>query len=419
MLVSMDTAPSRALGRDVGGDVVVIGAGPAGMMAAEVLATAGITVTLVDGMRSPGRKLLLAGRGGLNLTHSEPMDVMLTRYGSASAPLASAITGFGPTQLRAWSHGLGQPTFVGSSGRVFPQSMRATPLLRAWLHRLDDLGVERITGARFHGWSSAGVPQFDSITVGQRPVLLALGGASWPGTGSDGGWVDAVRALGIRVNPLRAANSGFVVEWSPLMAQRFAGEPVKNVALTFAEHSVRGELMISARGIEGGAVYALSSALRAAIDERGPVQVLVDLRPDVSVERLVDRLGHARNGQSRANSLRKAAGVAPVGVALMREAHRQLPADPHTLAALVKAVPLTLTAVMPIARAISSAGGIALDEVDDTWMLRTLPGTFVAGEMLDWDAPTGGYLLQATFATAVAAAHGMLKWLDAHPPERR
>lgn len=410
----METAPSR----DVGGDVVVIGAGPAGMMAAEVMATAGVGVTLVDGMRAPGRKFLLAGRGGLNLTHSEPVDAMLTRYGSSSARLASAVTGFGPTELRAWSEGLGQPTFVGSSGRVFPHSMRATPLLRAWLHRLDDLGVQRITGARFHGWSSAGVPQFDNITVGHRPVLLALGGASWPGTGSDGGWVDAIRARGVAVNQLRAANSGFVVEWSPLMAQRFAGEPVKNVALTFAEHSVRGELMISARGIEGGAVYALSSALRAAIDEQGPVQVLVDLRPDVSVEWLADRLVHSRHGQTQSNSLRKAAGVSPVGVALMREANRQLPTDAHTLAALVKAVPVMLTAVMPIARAISSAGGIALDEIDDTWMLRKLPGTFVAGEMLDWDAPTGGYLLQATFATAVAAAQGMLRWLDAHQPER-
>ncbi len=414
MLVGMETTPSR----DVGGVVVVIGAGPAGMMAAEVMATAGVSVTLVDGMRAPGRKFLLAGRGGLNLTHSEPVDAMLTRYGSASAQLASAITGFGPTELRAWSEGLGQPTFVGSSGRVFPQSMRATPLLRAWLHRLDDLGIQRITGARFHGWSSAGVPQFDDITVGHRPVLLALGGASWPGTGSEGGWVDSVRALGIRVNPLRAANSGFEVEWSPVMAQRFAGEPVKNVALTFAEHSVRGELMISARGIEGGAVYALSSALWAAIDEQGPVQVLVDLRPDVSVEWLADRLVHSRHGQTQSNSLRKAAGVSPVGVALMREAHRQLPTDAHTLAALVKAVPVMLTAVMPIARAISTAGGIALNEIDDTWMLRKLPGTFVAGEMLDWDAPTGGYLLQATFATAVAAAQGMLRWLDAHQPER-
>ncbi len=413
MLVNMETARSR----DVGGDVVVIGAGPAGMMAAEVMATAGVSVTLVDRMRAPGRKLLLAGRGGLNLTHAEPVEELLTRYGPASVRLSAAIAEFGPTELRAWSHGLGQPTFVGSSGRVFPQAMRATPLLRAWLHRLDDLGVARIMGARFHGWSSAGAPQFDAITVGHCPVLLALGGASWPGTGSDGGWVDSIRALGIRVNPLRAANSGFVVEWSALVIERFAGEPVKNVALTFAGHTVRGELMISARGIEGGAVYALSSALRAAIDEWGPVQVLVDLRPDVSVEWLAERLVHTRAGQSRSTSLRKAAGVSPGGVALMREAHRHLPTDAHTLAALVKAVPVTLTAVMPIARAISSAGGIVLDEVDDTWMLRKLPGTFVAGEMLDWDATTGGYLLQATFATAVAAANGVLKWLDAHPPE--
>ena len=375
--------------------VAVIGGGPGGLMAAEVLARAGATVTVDERMPSAGRKLLLAGRGGLNLTHSESLDAFLDRYGSARPRLEAAIRAFGPDDLRAWAADLGQETFVGSSGRVFPEAFRATPLLRAWLRRLDELGVELRLRTPWTG--------FDAVEA--DATVLALGGASWPRTGSDGGWVPILRAAGVEVRDLRPANCGFRVDWTASFAERFAGTPLKNVVLD----GVRGDAMVTATGIEGGAVYALAARLRDAIDARGTTTLHVDLAPDRTADDLASRLG--RRPRDSMSSMLRRGGIAAVGGGLAREATgNRLPDDPADLARLLKAVPIRLVGVQPIERAISSAGGIALDEVDESFMLRRRPGVFVAGEMLDWEAPTGGYLLQATFSTAVAAATGALAW---------
>jgi uncharacterized flavoprotein (TIGR03862 family) len=398
-------------------EVAVVGGGPAGLMAAEVLATAGHQVTVYERMPSVGRKLLLAGRGGLNLTHSEAIARLLDRYGPARPRLEGAIDAFGPGTLRAWAEGLGEPTFVGSSGRVFPTAFRATPLLRSWLARLDALGVERRVRHTWAGWDDDGVLRFvdasgASTRVEARATVLALGGASWPRVGSDGAWVPTVEASGVVVAPLRPANCGFVLPWSAPFGDRFAGTPVKNIRLRFGRHAARGDLMVTATGIEGGPVYALSAALRDAIDSGADVVATVDLLPDVTTAELADRLRGGRPRDSTSNVLRRA-GLSPVGIGLLREASgRELDTDADALAALTKAVPLPLLAAQPLARAISTAGGIAFDELDDHFMLRRRPGTFVAGEMLDWEAPTGGYLLQATFSTAVAAANGARGWLE-------
>jgi uncharacterized flavoprotein (TIGR03862 family) len=401
--------------------VAIVGAGPAGLMAAEVVAGAGASVTVFDRMPSPGRKLLVAGRGGLNLTHTEDLDTFLGRYGPARGTLAPAITAFDPAAVREWSDGLGAATFVGTSGRVFPAGLRATPLLRAWLRRLDSLGVELRGRHEWCGWIDDDLvfstASDERVRVHSDAAVLALGGASWPRTGSDGGWVGAMEAEGIAVAPLRPANSGFVVRWSSTFADRFAGTPLKNVTLTHGDTAIRGEAMITATGIEGGAVYELSRDLRAAIDRDGVAIVTVDLQPDRSMLDLVDRLGHQRPKDSLANRLRRAVGATPLATALVREVTgSDVPRDPQGLAALLKALPLSLVAPQPIDRAISTAGGVGLDEIDDTFMLRRRPGTFVAGEMLDWEAPTGGYLLQATFSTAVAAARGAIAWLTPQPP---
>jgi uncharacterized flavoprotein (TIGR03862 family) len=397
--------------------VAIIGAGPAGLMAAERLSMVGVAVTIYDRMASPARKFLMAGRGGLNLTHSEELPRFLTRYGAAQARLAPAIAAFPPAALRDWAHGLGQPTFVGSSGRVFPRSLKASPLLRAWLARLAANGVRLASRRTWLGWDADGrlvfrLPDGSQETAAPDATVLALGGASWPRLGADGGWVGLLVAKGIAVAPLRPANCGFAVDWTEGFRARFAGQPLKNIALTWEGRSVRGEAVVTDYGIEGGAIYALSAALRDAIEARGPIDLRVDLRPDMTQADLVARLARARQRETLANVLRKAANLSPVAINLLREAiGPALPRDPGTLAALVKSVPLTLRAPQPLARAISTAGGIALDELDAHFMLRALPGVFAAGEMLDWEAPTGGYLLQACFATGRAAAEGALRWL--------
>jgi uncharacterized flavoprotein (TIGR03862 family) len=369
----------------------VVGGGPGGLSAAEVLATAGVQVTVLERMPSVGRKFLLAGRGGLNLTHTEGLDAFLDRYGPARPRLEAAIRAFTPDDLRAWAAGLGQPTFVGTSGRVFPEAFRATPLLRAWLRRLADLGVEVRTRTTWTGETDADV------------TVLALGGASWPRVGSDGRWVELLPD--VEVVPFRPANCGFRVAWTEAFADRFAGEPLKNVVVSTGGASAHGDAVVTATGIEGGAVYAVSAALR---DGDGVLRV--DLHPQRTIADLAVRL-QGRAKDSTATTLRRA-GVSAVGAGLAREATgNRLPSDAHELAALLKAVPVRTDGPQPIARAISSAGGIALDEVDDDFMLRRRPGTFVCGEMLDWEAPTGGYLLQATCSTARAAARGALQWL--------
>ncbi|MEO6317391.1 MAG: TIGR03862 family flavoprotein [Acidimicrobiales bacterium] len=381
-----------------------------------MLARAGVGVTVFERMPTVGRKLQVAGRGGLNLTHSEPLADLLDRYGPARARVAPAIGGFDPTALRAWSEGLGEVTFVGSSGRVFPFGLRSTALLRAWLRRLADLEVDVRTRHTWVGWDGDGALAFlndagSPIVVRADACVLALGGASWPRTGSDGAWVPHLTGVGVGVTPLRPTNCGFVVGWSDVFRERFAGAPLKDVALAHRAATSRGDAVITEHGIEGGPIYALASGLRDTIDADGEAELRIDLLPAVDLSTVVARLDRRRAKDSMATGLGRA-GLAPVVVGLLREVTgNRLPTEAVDLAQLLRALPLRLAAPMQIGRAISTAGGVSLDGVDDGFMLRDRPGTFVAGEMLDWEAPTGGYLLQACFSTGVAAAEGALGWL--------
>jgi uncharacterized flavoprotein (TIGR03862 family) len=366
--------------------VRVVGAGPAGLMSAEVLAKAGAKVTIIDHMAAPARKFLLAGRGGLNLTHSEPLEQFLDRYGDARPFLEPAIRAFPPSALIDWCHGLGVETFVGSSGRVFPTCMKASPLLRAWLRRLDGLRVKLETRTEWRGFDGS-------------PTILAMGGASWSHLGSDAKWVPLVEKAGIRVTPLRPSNCRFLVPWTGHFADRFAGTPVKNVKLVYGSHSARGEVMIAKDGIEGGAVYALSRFMR---DEPGQ-PLVIDLRPDLSPEAVAARQAKRKPKDSQTNVLRKAFNLTPAAIGLMREAKADTP----------KHVAITIAGPAGIARAISSAGGIARDELDEHFHFRKIPGCYAVGEMLDWEAPTGGYLLTGCLATGRAAGRGAVRWLSA------
>ena len=394
-------------------EVIVVGAGPAGLMAADVIASAGHAVTVVDHMPTVGRKFLMAGRGGLNLTHSEGRDRFLARYGAAGVRLAPAIDAFPPEALRAFARDLGEETFVGTSGRVFPCAFKASPLLRAWLARLDRLGVTRRTRLRWIGFAD-GRPLFRKSdgaeeTLACDAVVLALGGASWPRLGSDGGWTAVLAGEGVRIAPLRPTNCGFEVAWSDVFRSRFEGHPLKRLAVHFRDLVSVGEAMITADGLEGGAIYGLSGPLRDAIAAEGPVDVVVDLKPGMTVAELETALSGGRKGDSLSNRLRKGAGLPPPAIGLMREATGgTLPSAAAELAALIKSVGLRITAARPLERAISSAGGILLDEVTPDFMLKRLPGVFVAGEMLDWEAPTGGFLLQACFSTGKAAGEGVV-----------
>lgn len=396
--------------------IAIIGAGPSGLMAAQILASSGCGVTIYDQMPSPARKFLIAGRGGLNLTHSEPLERFLLRYGDAADFLAPAIHAFPPDALRAWSDALGQETFVGSSGRVFPRQMKAVTLLRAWLRHLEQLGVRYVPKHRWCGWERTSLlfrtQSGSPLTFEPDATLLAMGGASWPRLGSDGGWVDILTSAGVKVNPLKPSNSGFVVKWSEYFSTHFAGTPLKSIAISHEGHVIQGEAMLTAQGIEGGAIYALSGKLRDAIDAHGQTELSIDLRPQMTQEALTKKLQSPRGNKSLSTFLR-GAGFAPVAVALLREslsAEQLAQANAGTLAAQIKSLPITLTATSGMARAISSAGGIAFDALTSDWMIKAKPGVFAAGEMLDWEAPTGGYLLQACFSTAVAAAHGILHY---------
>jgi uncharacterized flavoprotein (TIGR03862 family) len=394
----------------------VIGGGSAGLIAAETLARAGVKVTVVDHKPSVGRKFLLAGRGGLNITHSEPLPDLIARYGASAQRLEPMIRRFGPDELRRWCDDLGEQTFVGSSGRVFPDSFRATPLLRAWLGRLAALDVDIVTGLRWTGWSDGG-HRFvdrdgDERIIDSDVSVFALGGASWPRVGSDGGWVATFAAAGVEVAPLRAANVRVLVDWSEVFVGRFAGEPIKNVVLTVDDQTVRGDPIVTRLGLEGGPVYALTEPIRRRLDESGTCELLVDLRPDLSVEQLVDRLGRRRPKDSVSSWLRRSGGLHPVMAGLLREVTENVvPTEVGALASLIKRLPVTVSGTGSIDRAISSAGGVVWTELDEHLMLVGRPGTFVAGEMLDWEAPTGGYLLQASFSTGVVAAEGALAFL--------
>jgi uncharacterized flavoprotein (TIGR03862 family) len=401
----------------------VVGGGPAGLMAAEILAASGAAVTVYDRMPALGRKFLLAGRGGLNLTHGEGLERLLTRYGDAAPRLRAAIEALPPDALRAWCEGLGQATFVGSSGRVFPVAMKASPLLRAWLRRLGSLGVTFRPRHRWEGWDAEGALIF-AIPDGRHAAhpdatVLALGGASWPNLGSDGGWTDALAASGIAIAPLKPANCGFIAGWSEHFASRFEGQPLKNAGLSAGDATLRGEALITRAGLQGTGIYALSARLRETIAAEGEAVLRIDLRPDTPAETLTKRLSEPGGRQSLSNLLRKAAKLPPLAIGLLHEAALAQGAPlaslpPPALAALIKSVPVRLSATAPIERAISTAGGIAFDALDENFMIRARPGVFAAGEMLDWDAPTGGYLLQACFATGAAAARGALAWRQTH-----
>lgn len=395
--------------------IAIVGGGPAGLFAAEQLATAGHAVTVYERMPSVARKFLMAGRGGLNLTHSEPFEGFAARYGPAADWVRPSLEAFPPGALVAWAEGLGQPMFTGSSGRVFPEALKASPLLRAWLARLAGLGVAIRTRHDWLGWTSDGALRFATpdgeVAVNADATILALGGASWPRLGSDGGWAAPLAGAGAEIAPLRPANMGFNVAWSPVM-QGFAGQPLKGIALTFGGRTVRGEAMITRYGLEGGALYAMSAPLRDAVLAERSATVEIDLRPDQSAGQLAARLAQPRGAQSLANHLRKTIRLSPLETNLLREAHgKDLPSAPAALAAAIKAAPIRLTDVQGLARAISTAGGVTRRSVDEHLMLTTRPGVFLAGEMLDWEAPTGGYLLQATFATALAAARGVEAYL--------
>jgi len=392
--------------------VAVIGAGPAGLMAAEVLSAGGKRVVVHERMPSVGRKFLMAGRGGLNLTHAEPFEQFSQRYGAVSESMRPLLEAFTPADLIAWANGLGQETFIGSSGRVFPKAMKASPLLRAWLARLTAQGVEIQTRMRWLGWDDNGALKFqhDDGRIESAPsaaTILALGGASWPRLGSDGRWAELLGARGVTIASFQPANVGYNVAWSDYFRERFAGEPLKNIAIRFADKSVRGEAVVTAYGLEGGALYALSSDLRA---HSGPVRIHIDLRPTHTLGDLTAKLLHTRSGDSLSNTLRKTVGLTPVAINLLREANGgALSNDPTQLAAFIKAAPLTLTAPRGLERAISTAGGVAWESVTPDLELKAAPGVYAVGEMLDWEAPTGGYLLQGCFATGVCAARAVLR----------
>ncbi|WP_019996740.1 TIGR03862 family flavoprotein [Aureimonas ureilytica] len=397
-------------------EIAIIGGGPAGLAAAETLAARGRGVCVFDAMPSFGRKFLLAGKSGLNLTHSEPYERFRTRFGAANAQLAQALDAFPPDAVRQWAEALGSPTLVGSSGRVFPTAMKASPLLRAWLARLREAGVTFHPRHRWLGFDGErlrfATPEGE-IHVSAQATLLALGGASWPKLGSDGAWVPHLEALGLGVAPLRPANCGFDVAWSAEIAERFAGAPVKAVTARSAAGRLQGEFVLTRTGIEGSLVYAHASALRDTIERDGSAILELDLAPGRSAEQLALALARQPAKASFATRLRKGAGLDPVKIALLREVSGpEDRGDPARLAGLVKALPLRLDACRPLAEAISSAGGLGLGELDENGMLTRRPGVFAAGEMLDWEAPTGGYLLTACLATGRAAGVGVDCWLN-------
>jgi len=398
--------------------VAIIGGGPAGLMAAEVLSQAGARVDLYDGMPSVGRKFLLAGVGGMNITHSEAYPAFLARYAERAPQIAPLLRAFDADALCRWIHELGIETFIGSSGRVFPTDMKAAPLLRAWLKRLRDSGVVIHTRHRWLGWDANGALRIASpegeVSVNPDATLLALGGGSWSRLGSDGAWMLPLEQRGVDLAPLQPSNCGFEVQaWSDLMVSKFAGAPLKNIAIGLNDDIPRlGECVITATGIEGSLIYALSAPIREAINRYGAAVIHIDLLPGRPVDKLQAALSKPRGSRSMAKHLHSQVGVDGVKAALLRElTDAETFADPALLARAIKALPLTLVKTRPLDEAISSAGGVRFEAMDERLMLKALPGVFCAGEMLDWEAPTGGYLLTGCFASGRAAGFGMLEWL--------
>jgi hypothetical protein len=397
--------------------VAVVGCGPAGLMAATVLSEAGFAVDMFDAKGSAGRKFLVAGRGGLNLTHSEQAETFAGRYGNHAEIFKKLLAGFSPGHLRAWLLGLGVATFVGTSGRVFPKEANASDILKIWLAALDRRGVAFHYHHRWQGFAESGSPLFlaENDLLFEFPakgVILALGGASWPQTGSDGRWAPLVAAKGVHLTPFRPANCGVGVAWSDYFRSRFSGKPLKNLLLRCGEQQAVGDVMITTHGLEGGPVYALGGVIRDRLEKKNPVPLFLDLKRDLPQERLLEKLAQPRGKESLANFLRKAIHLTGPAYSLLREicSPEELE-NPALLAGKIKNLPVPINNTRPLAEAISSAGGIAFAELNTDLMLRKLPGVFVAGEMLDWEAPTGGYLLQGAFTTGYQAAQGLLKWL--------
>lgn len=404
--------------------VAVIGGGPAGLMAAEVLAGGGVSVHLYDAMPSAGRKFLVAGRGGLNLTHAEPFEQFITRYGDRRPQIEPLLRDFGPEQVRTWAAGLGVETFVGTSNRVFPTGMKSAPLLRLWLARLHASGVTFHFRHRWTGWDADGSLRFESpegeVTVSAAATILALGGGSWPITGSTGNWVPYLTGRGVPVLPFKPSNCGFDVAWTEHFRTKFAGAPLKAVVLTFTgangkTFQQQGEFIVTETGVEGSLIYACSALLRDEIEATGAASLHLDLAPGWTNDRLAARLAGPRGSRSMSSHLEKAVGLKGVKAGLLWEfVPREAFNDPVRLAASIKDLSIPLTAARPLEEAISSAGGVDFAAVDERLMLRALPGVFCAGEMLDWEAPTGGYLLTACFASGRAAGLGTLEWIR-HP----
>ena len=401
--------------------IAIIGGGPAGLMAAEAALAGGARVTLYDAMASVGRKFLLAGKGGLNLTHSDPPDVFLARYGERMAKIAPWLSAFGPDALRAWAKELGVETFVGSSGRIFPADMKAAPLLRAWLRRLRQAGLAVQVRHRWCGWDDAGALCFETIqgskSVEADAVILALGGGSWPKLGSDGAWVPLLAGRAVPIAPLEPANCGFDVGWTEHFRSKFAGHPVKTVGVvakspTGAVMRRMGEFVITETGVEGGIIYAVAPYLRDEIRATGRGTLRLDLAPDRELPRLIKDLSQPRGKRTMATHLQRRAHIEGVKSGLLRElVSKEDFADPARLASAIKSLPLTLTAARPLQEAISTAGGVACEALDKRLMLKALPGVCCAGEMVDWEAPTGGYLLTACFASGRTAGAGAVAWL--------
>ncbi len=396
---------------------IVIGGGPAGLMAAEVLSQRSVKVDVYDSMSSLGRKFLLAGKSGLNLTHSEPFEKFITRYGKRSQEIKKWLLDFTPDNLREWARGLGVETFVGTSGRVFPLEMKASPLLRAWLKRLNDAGVQFHLRHKWQGWSADQSLKFETPDgekiIKADAVILALGGGSWARLGSDGAWVGALREVGAEVAALKPSNCGFDIAWSEHIRAKFDGSPIKSVILSFGEFHQQGEFIIVKDGVQGSLIYAASALLRDEIDAKGSAVIHLDFAPDKTKEQLIEKLSKPRGSRSMASHLEKTLGLKGAKVALLHEfAPKEDFANAEKLAALIKCLPIPLIAPRPLDEAISSAGGVTFEALDEHLMLRNFRGVFCAGEMLDWEAPTGGYLLTACFASGRAAGLGAARWLD-------
>jgi len=411
--------------------VVIIGGGPAGLMAAEVISTRGVKVDVYDSMPSLGRKFLMAGKSGLNITHSEPFEQFVARYGKRRAKIEPLLKMFGPEQLRAWVHGFGIETFVGTSGRVFPVGMKASPLLRAWLTRLNASGVDFHLRHKWTGFLSPnsapaavlggdegalGAMKFETpdgdVTVKADAVVLALGGGSWRKLGSDGAWVPWLRQAGAEIEPLKPSNCGFDVAWSPHFREKFDGYPIKSAILSFGTFHQQGEFIVTKEGVEGSLIYAASALIRDEIDAKGKAVIELDMSPDRSLEWLVEKLSKPRGSRTMASHLEKTVGIKGVKAGLLREfVSKEDLSNAEKLAHAIKHLPIPLIATRPLDEAISSAGGVTFESLDEHLMLRTIPGIFCAGEMLDWESPTGGYLITACMASGYTAGIGVLNWL--------